>query len=483
MKSSPGAVWWIKNPNQTLKWAEKKRKQSVGATFSHDMVNLFRNISMHGYGKLVDSALNIWEKLVWLTVHVTTMCALLTVLSLIWEQFVAQYIVINLYNPLYPIEMVPFPSISICSNNRISYQAAMAHAKELSAKDPSQRSVDYFLERLKFFINLYQKNDQEVYGEVYSNFQAFLDVFDTYDNETFYNTRRVAEMLSPPCENLIRTCKLAGIEIDCFGEKAFQKRSTSYGFCCTFNTGNFYQERHFRDRFVSSDLGLTVVLNTSHKDDFMAILPIDGYLVIIHDSNIFPDTTSGESHELFLTYGEESFIALRALLVFTDPNLRSISAQTRAVPITNYSFSNCITSCRTFNTMALCGCVPFYVEADLWPQSDGVIYCTLQHVSCLLSYKFKMDNIMTQRESIDGLERDYAEALYCPHCLPACNDIQYEMSLMALPIDRFIASRTEDELKEIALDSEDMSVLRVHFDEPYAKYYRRVVGNTWYEAL
>ncbi|XP_017463839.1 PREDICTED: pickpocket protein 11-like, partial [Rhagoletis zephyria] len=130
----------------------------------------------------------------------------------------------------------------------------------------------------------------------------------------------------------------------------------------------------------------------------MAILPIDGYLVIIHDSNIFPDTTSGESHELFLTYGEESFIALRALLVFTDPNLRSISAQTRkcyfdedtsdtAVPFTNYSFSNCITSCRTFNTMALCGCVPFYVEADLWPQSDGVIYCTLQHVSCLLSYK------------------------------------------------------------------------------------------------
>lgn len=71
------------------------------------------------------------SRLIWLAVHVTTMIALVMILALIWEQFVAQYIVINLYNPLYPIESVAFPSISICSNNRISYEAALAHAKEL----------------------------------------------------------------------------------------------------------------------------------------------------------------------------------------------------------------------------------------------------------------------------------------------------------------------------------------------------------------
>ncbi|CAD6993459.1 unnamed protein product [Ceratitis capitata] len=495
MKSTSNAIWWIKSPKKAEKWAAKKRKQSVGSTFSNDMTNLFRNISMHAYGKLVDRTLNIWEKLIWLAVHVTTMIALVMILALIWEQFVAQYIVINLYNPLYPIESVAFPSISICSNNRISYEAALAHAKELSRKDPRQRDPEYFLEHLKFFINLYQRNDLEVSGETYSNFQEFLDIYDTSENETFYNTRKVAELLSPSCSNLIRSCKLSGLDIDCFSRETFQKSLTSYGFCCTFNTGNFYQNRNIRDRLVNTDMGLTVVLNTSHKDDFVSVLKVDGYIVIVHNPEVFADTTSGESRELFLTYGEESFLALHALLVFTDPSLSSFSPITRKCYFENefshyemgsqwnYSFSNCITRCRIRSMVALCNCIPFYMDTKLLIETDGVIYCTLQHVPCLLSYKFKWSNVLTHRKLLPGLERAYEEALYCPECLPGCNDIQYEVSLMALPIDRFIAGSTATELNATGLDFEEMSVLRVYFDEPHAKYYTRVVGNTWYEAM
>ncbi|XP_018786778.1 PREDICTED: sodium channel protein Nach [Bactrocera latifrons] len=495
MKSTSSAIWWIKSPKKTSKRAIKKRKQSVGARFSNDMTDLFRNISMHAYGKLVDSTLNVWEKLIWLAVHLTTMFTLFTILSLIWEQFVAQYIVINLSNPLYPIEYVPFPSISICSNNRISRQAALAYAKQLSEKDFQGRSVDFFMEHLRFFIQFYQKIDLDVDAEEFSNFQALLDKYDIYENDTFYDTRRVAEMLTPSCESLIRNCKLSGVEVECFSRKTFQKSLTTYGFCCTFNTGNFYNNRKMRDQFVSTELGLTVVLNTSHKDDFMSLMNIDGYIVIVHDSDIFADTTSGESHELFITYGEESFLALNALLVYTEPNLSSFSPHTRKCyfedefslyPTSlqwNYSFSNCVTRCRIRSILSLCSCIPFYMDTRLVSDRDGVIYCTLQHVPCLLSYKFKWNNVLTHREFVPGLQRAYEEALYCPECLPACNDIQYGVSFMALPIDRFLATTTKDELDKVALDLEEMSVLRIHFDEPYAKYYKRVVGNTWYEAL
>nr|XP_014090434.2 sodium channel protein Nach-like [Bactrocera oleae] len=364
-----------------------------------------------------------------------------------------------------------------------------------SAKDLNGRDVDYFMERLKFFINLYQRNDLEVNGEAYSNFQAMLDTYDIYENETFYNTRRVAEMLSPSCEKLIRNCKLSGVEVECFSPNTFQKSLTTYGFCCTFNRGNSYSDRKIRDQFVNSELGLTVVLNTSHTDDFMSILNIDGYIVIVHDSDIFADTTSGEAHELFIADGEESFMALRALLVYTEPSLSSFRPHTRkcyfenefseyaAGTQWNYSFSNCITRCRIRSMVALCRCIPFYMDTRLLPDTDGVIYCTLQHVPCLLSYNFKWTNVLTQRELLPGLERAYEEALYCPECLPACNDVQYGVSFMALPIDRFLASSTKAELDKIGLDLEEMSVLRIHFDEPYAKYYKRVVGNTWYEAL
>lgn len=70
-------------------------------------------------------------RLIWLLMHATTFIAMLAVLLLTWEQFIAQYFVINLKDPLYPIENVPFPAVSICSNNRISMQAVINYALEL----------------------------------------------------------------------------------------------------------------------------------------------------------------------------------------------------------------------------------------------------------------------------------------------------------------------------------------------------------------
>lgn len=63
--------------------------------------------------------------------HTATFIAMVAVLLLTWEQFIAQYFVINLKDPLYPIENVPFPAVSICSNNRVSMQAVTNYAREL----------------------------------------------------------------------------------------------------------------------------------------------------------------------------------------------------------------------------------------------------------------------------------------------------------------------------------------------------------------
>lgn len=70
-------------------------------------------------------------RLIWLLLHIVTAVSLVVVLSLTWEQFVAQSFVTNLKDPLYPVENVPFPAVSICSNNRISRKAAIKYAEEL----------------------------------------------------------------------------------------------------------------------------------------------------------------------------------------------------------------------------------------------------------------------------------------------------------------------------------------------------------------
>lgn len=44
--------------------------------------------------------------------------------------------------------------------------------------------------------------------------------------------------------------------------------------------------------------------------------------------------------------------------------------------------------------------------------------------------------MLTTRIKISGLEREVEEGLYCPQCLPSCDDVQYDISMMSLPIDR-----------------------------------------------
>ncbi|XP_023301317.1 uncharacterized protein LOC111683476 [Lucilia cuprina] len=121
IKSTSNAVWWIKNPK------EHERR----TTLCQDMTDLFRNISMHGYNKLLETELFLYEKLIWFCLHVTTLAVVITILSYTWDQFVLQYFALNLHDPLYPIENMPFPGVSICSNNRISRQAAERYAYEL----------------------------------------------------------------------------------------------------------------------------------------------------------------------------------------------------------------------------------------------------------------------------------------------------------------------------------------------------------------
>ncbi|TMW52462.1 hypothetical protein DOY81_002477, partial [Sarcophaga bullata] len=93
----------------------------------------------------------------------------------------------------------------------------------------------------------------------------------------------------------------------------------------------------------------------------------------------------------------------------------------------------------------------------------------------------KWRNVLTQRITILGLERELEEALYCPQCLPSCDDTQYDISMVSLPTDRLILKENISSPSSIKI--ENLSVLRVYFGEATALYYKRVISNTWEEAF
>ncbi|KAH8288626.1 hypothetical protein KR054_006750 [Drosophila jambulina] len=499
-ESSSNAIWWIKNPKAVKdKKSKGLRKSSLGSAFCLDMADLLRNISLQGYNKLLSPDLTLGQRMIWLLLHVATTISLVVVLSLTWENFVAQSFVTNLKDPLYPVENVPFPAVSICTNNRISRRAIVRYAEELRLNSPVIRPVEYYLERLSFFREFYVHVGVVVDTDDFVTFQTFLDVFGTWNNETFFDTRRIMKELTPSCQDFLLKCSLANVEIPCFSREAFQESLTMYGPCCTFNMENKLKQRNFKNRLASSELGLTVVLNSSHSDYFAPILNTNGYIVLVHNAENYASVSSSNALEMFPGQGEDSYLQVYARVVDTDNSLKSFSpfgrrcyfdheAQTfsneqvmRTYTYT-YSFPNCITRCRIRSIIALCRCLPFQMPLQLVENLDGVVYCTLGHVSCLNQYMFKWRNVLTERHIIPGLEREIEEALYCPQCLPSCSDVQYRVSMSALPIDNYLATLKVDENNQTELSS-DISVLRVYFADPYAQYYIRLLNNAWFEVF
>lgn len=67
----------------------------------------------------------------WFIVHFVNAIVLGIIISSAWDNFSITPLVTSLYDTLYPIELVLFPGIAICNNNRISKRAAYQYALQL----------------------------------------------------------------------------------------------------------------------------------------------------------------------------------------------------------------------------------------------------------------------------------------------------------------------------------------------------------------
>lgn len=67
----------------------------------------------------------------WLCIHIFGSGCLIFFTTSIYDSFVLNPLITTLYDTVYPVKNIPFPAVSICSNNRISRREAESLAKEL----------------------------------------------------------------------------------------------------------------------------------------------------------------------------------------------------------------------------------------------------------------------------------------------------------------------------------------------------------------
>jgi acid-sensing ion channel, other len=347
-------------------------------------------------------------RLMWACIQLFGAYSLYYLITTSYQGFVANPLVTTLHDTIYPVKFIPFPAVTVCSNNRISKKEATKFAKELSLIDPEKRDEEFFLNQIKFLGRAY---DFETENEhLMTAFQQFLDeisvasITPITENSTLKEQMKFSKIikrLTPRCEDLVLKCFFNSKIYPCMLKyEMLEQRKSIYGYCCSFNYLNRKDSNPLNTPYYSEvtgkDMGLILLIDQMQDDYFYNIFNNVGVTILIHGHDEYPDPLTGSASERLILPGEEVFIRVDGSNIHSQDDILSYKAEQRQCLFPNeilqyngrYARSECFLSCKVRSIQALCDCLPFNIpKTTIGIGSGEPKTCTLQHVPCLNKYK------------------------------------------------------------------------------------------------
>uniref|UniRef100_A0ABD2WIY5 Sodium channel protein Nach n=1 Tax=Trichogramma kaykai TaxID=54128 RepID=A0ABD2WIY5_9HYME len=379
-----------------------KRFRSIRGVLEHYV----KRSSLHGVRYWGDSQLYKFERVAWMITAEKT--------NLIIDE-------IN-----YGIFNVPFPSITICPENRVDWTKATSLISQLGIEDARvKRLLRDILDNLS---DLKVSHLQELSLEtdeilleslnstcgvpsyyVRSCISIVRSAIDRNCRQTDVNVTRILYESMPECRKFMFNCTWKYKSVDCCS--IFRAQKTFYGFCYGFNSltseGNNLTEPE-RTQSFGMNSGLSVILknisfrsppNTENK---VAIL-------MIAHPHIYP------SKGQLIAYGNEYNIDLGFTAAVADPAVLALENNTNPPCKNNggnYKFDNCLKECLQRYIHYSCKCNPTF----LFPFSENIntIHLKLRNKSWLVKW-------------------DLDEVCVCPTECEYCNYIESTISVPFRP--------------------------------------------------
>ncbi|KAI4493727.1 hypothetical protein M0804_001903 [Polistes exclamans] len=386
----------------------------------------------------------------------------------------------------YPMQEINYPAISICNINKISLLSAIDLAEELLEFKTIQYSVNLTVEKLTNLIttlgNLYHFDiDEDELEETYLLHTIL---------ERGYNDYNV--------DRLMRRCSWNGKDQDC--NEIFILRITNNGYCCTFNSARRV-DLHNKDSFIftsktikrskeaGSEYGLSVLLNPQLYDYAYKLLPIQGFKILVYSSLDYPNALNGGVREIFVPPKVEMFLNLDAVSFYSIPDVINYDIQERDCLFSTeqsrtfggyYSYTDCLSYCRTRDIISFCKCVPFFYPVT--PDMGNIRKCNLKDLTCLKKYKERWLNLKPRNEKLmvpfHNTKIPVESCCISCDCLPSCEDITYTVSTSDIPLN--IPYLTWNRKRTYI---NNHSLVHIYFGSPRTTKIRQDMLFYWYELM
>ncbi|CAG9863576.1 unnamed protein product [Phyllotreta striolata] len=459
----------------------KKKKTAKKIIFSDIWRFFLTNTSIHGCKRISDKKISLLEKALWITFSLVSIVLTFIILQTLWNDYVNNPIFIARDPVDIPVTEISFPGVAICNINKISKKRALRFAETLHSQHSFIRekfhTVSDLAEALRLLANLYDYSDIRV-----DIAQTLQDILEKYDNLTDdVNLVKRLIHLAPACNEILEKCKWGGRDYEC--RDLLFTRETFDGFCCVFN---YVKRRKGAAKLIHEtadtvrnpyngagqgiDKGLQLTLKNNLEDYFSTTLETNGYIVSIFNPRDYADKSSGSLTEIVVNAGTEVFVSIQVSVVNSQQSIRMFPWKMRKCIFNDeihteygdFRNSDCLAVCKMKAMKNLCQCVPFFD-----PIGD-YSFCRLTDLPCLSNFYRKWTSYYPTGESSPSLNFEREDSINCEHCLPACNDQIYHVSVDTSPIK---------------INSNNKTYVNVYFQHPFGAAYNRRLTQEWYQLL
>ncbi|KMZ06632.1 pickpocket protein 19 [Drosophila simulans] len=396
--------------------------------------------TIHCVRYLYDSHLHNLERIIWSVLLIISIGLSFFFYLLLSERFVSQKLQTVVHDPQYPVFLVQFPAVGICTDNRINWNKLEA-AKELFL--PTNASV----ELVESFTVLVTRMETLRFGSYLSSLAQLED--DNLEAVGFVNLTELAMFMTLQCEDIMvpKSCLWRSSSFNCC--EYFVLEKTEFGFCLVFNSevsprskaikqkeGHNFYPKHNAKAGQSSGLNFDLILNESfRRPDSQAN---NNVYVMIKKPNQLNNVVYS------MTQDTETYVTIRPDLTWTDNTTRSIPPERRNCLFADeqgeldsndsakkygkhFQLSNCLNRCHESYLIQLCNCsLPiFFLYNHRVPDCNAVSLRCLARHNDIFSYDKRRDE--------DALFSATKLGMTCS-CLVDCYLLDYYTATTTLPL-------------------------------------------------
>ncbi|XP_054012503.1 pickpocket protein 19-like isoform X1 [Hylaeus anthracinus] len=399
-------------------WKNRSRKIERRETLLSTVRRYCASASFHGLRYVVDPRLHKIERSLWFAVFAVHAAVAASVIYYVASKLQAAPTSIGIESMNHRISSLPFPSVTLCPNNRVDWDKAVDLEKQIFSNSTDQQTLQTFRDFLAGLSVLSFGDFHRLDFLKRVRLDGLMDV----------NVTDALLQVVPNCEQLFTDCWWRNSNRDCC--EIFELHKTEYGFCYSFNSQlaektvrrkhhGHREERPRRATSFGAWSGLRVTarfINVTKPPDFDEA---DSIIFILEDPRVWP--TNGRMIPIN-SLTTVSFDCISGFATQSIHDLGESRAPCRHLPGSLYTQETCLSMCKREHVIKHCGCNPSFLFPSVSQRDCGVkdFLCLIDHNDL---YK---DNAFTDEKG--PIDED---AMVCD-CPPACDYYIYTPHLAAV---------------------------------------------------